>query len=466
MKGQILIVDHNADFLSRVKAILEGNGYTASIAHDVNSTLRELSSHTYDILLVDNKSFGIDDLQAFRAFRRIDPHVSIIILTSNGNIVSAVNAIKDGVTDYLQKTFEPEQLLAAVERALRERHWVMKTRLAPLEEVHKHTFNGIIGKHPRMHMIFDLIRRVSETDSRVLITGETGVGKELVAKAIHSNGPRKDMPFVAVNCGALTESLLESELFGHEKGSFTGAYKTKVGKFEYAHRGALFLDEVGDISAAMQVKILRVLQEKKVERVGGNHPIDVDVRIIAATNQDLKERVRRREFRLDLFYRLNVVSIHLPPLRQRLEDIPLLVQHFVTTLNKSLNRSIRGVSPEAMKQLLEYHWPGNVRELENVLERAYVTTDEDIINRFTFSQDFQSARSSECLDVVNTEIPFSVARSIVLQRFERDYLTDVLNRYDGNVSEAARKTGINPRTFWRKMKEYGITRVGVKTGGM
>jgi DNA-binding NtrC family response regulator len=273
------------------------------------------------------------------------------------------------------------------------------------------------------------------------------------------------MPFVAINCGALTETLLESELFGHEKGAFTGAHKTKPGKFEYAHKGTLFLDEIGDISPAMQVKLLRALQEKKVERVGGNLPIDVDVRVISATNQNLKEKISRHEFRIDLFYRLNVIPINVPPLRERTEDIPLLVRHFLNRLNKDLQRNITDLTPGAMKQLMDYPWPGNVRELENTIERAYITCDGKAIDQFTFPQVTDYVQVSDVSQVViNTDVPFNLARDQVIAQFEKAYLIEALNKYHGNVTQTAQKTGINPRTLWRKLKEYGLDRAVFKEG--
>ena len=308
-----------------------------------------------------------------------------------------------------------------------------------------------------MHAIYDLIEKVAPTDTRVFITGETGVGKELVAKAIHFNSNRKNKPFVGINCGALAESLLETELFGHEKGAFTGAIRTKKGKFEYARGGTLFLDEVGDISPALQVKLLRVTQEKKIERVGGNQEIDVDVRIISATNQPIKEKISRGEFRLELYFRLNVVPIHIPPLRERIDDLPLLVNHFIDVFNRKFGKKLTGVTTRAMSRILQYDWPGNVRELENVLERAFVTTEGDVIDTIITSHDIrQTALQEATPHPVDVEIPFKVARTMVEKRFEKAYLREALKRFGGNVSETARMTGINPRTIWRKIKEYEI----------
>jgi DNA-binding NtrC family response regulator len=368
-----------------------------------------------------------------------------------------VESIKQGITDYLQKPFEPEALLIAVEKTLRERRMLEEIRDLRKEVDQRYAFGSIIGKNHKMQAIYDLIEKVAPTDTRVFITGETGVGKELVAKAIHFNSNRKNKPFVGINCGALAESLLETELFGHEKGAFTGAIRTKRGKFEYARGGTLFLDEVGDISPGLQVKLLRVTQEKKIERVGGNQEIDVDVRIISATNQPIKEKISRGEFRLELYFRLNVVPIHIPPLRERIDDLPLLVNHFIDVFNRKFGKKITGVTTRAMSRILQYNWPGNVRELENVLERAFVTTDGDLIDTIITSHDIKEAASREAAPhPVDVEIPFKVARAMVEKRFEKAYLQEALRRFGGNVSETARMTGINARTIWRKMKEYEI----------
>jgi DNA-binding NtrC family response regulator len=388
-------------------------------------------------------------------------------MTAFGSISSAVACIKHGVTDYLQKPFEPESLLMVIEKTVRERQMLQEIRALRREVNKKYAFGNIIGKNYKMQAIYELIKKVSCTDARVFITGETGVGKELVAKAIHFNSFRKNRPFVSINCGALAETLLETELFGHEKGAFTGAMRRKEGKFEYANGGTVFLDEVGDISTGMQVKLLRVLQEKQLERVGGNQPIDVDVRIISATNQDIKEKITAGEFRIDLFYRLNVVHIHIPPLRERIEDIPLLVNHFIRTFNQNFNKHILEITTEALSQLMKHTWPGNVRELENVLERAFVTTDGDTIETIILSNDIQNGEISNALPAADIEIPFKVARSIIEKRFEKTYILAALKRYQGNVSKAAKETGIHPRTLWRKIKEHELERskfVSLKNG--
>jgi DNA-binding NtrC family response regulator len=458
MKANIFVVDDQVSFCHHIMAILESEGYEVAIADDPYQALERLASGPFDILLSDMKMPAMDGLELFKVARKLDPQLSGIIMTAYGTVASAVAAIKQGVTDYLQKPFEPEALLMAVEKTLRERQMQREIRNLREEIDKKYSFGNIIGKNYRMQMIYDLIQKVAPTDARVFITGETGVGKELVAKAIHFNSHRKNKPFVGINCGALAESLLAAELFGYEKGAFTGALRQKIGKFEYAEGGTLFLDEIGDISPGMQVKLLRVLQEKCFERVGGNRQIKMDVRIISATNQDIGEKIKSEAFRVELFYRLNVVPIHIPPLRERIEDIPLLVKHFLSVFNHKTSNEARQLTPRAMRQLMQYAWPGNVRELENVLERALVITEGDTIDSMLFSHEVPKENIAEFPYSVNVDIPFKIACSMVAQRFEKAYLFEALKRFEGNVTQAAQQTGINPRTLWRKIKTYDLDR--------
>lgn len=459
MKHQILLVDDQVSFCHHLEILLKQEGYEVTVADTPELALHKISEQAFDIMLTDMKMPGMDGLELFKASRKIDPNISGIIMTAFGSISSAVTSVKEGITDYIQKPFEPEALLISVEKTLRERGMLREIRDLRKEVDQRYAFGNLVGKNHKMKAIFNLIKKIAHCDARVFITGETGVGKELVAKAIHFNSARKNKPFVGINCGALVESLLETELFGHEKGAFTGAIRTKRGKFEYAQNGTIFLDEVGEISPGLQVKLLRVTQERKVERVGGNSPIDVDVRIISATNQDIEKKIKSGEFRLELFFRLNVVPIHIPPLRERIEDIPLLVKHFMCILNKKFEKNIRRISTQAMTRLMQHHWPGNVRELENVLERAFVTTEGEIIEDVIFSHEIKeiSNRAGNPYPI-DTDIPFKVARTLVEKRFEKTYIQEALKRYGGNVSLTAKKTGINPRTLWRKLKEHRIDR--------
>ena len=456
MTPRIIVVDDHASFCRHITAILKNEGHEVTETHNPHQALEHIVSQPFDILLTDMKMPDMSGLELYKMAKKSDPHISCIIMTAYGSIESAVTAIKGGVTDYLQKPFEPESLLMAVEKTLRERRMQREIQTLREELDRKYSFGNIIGKNHKMRQIYDLIEKVSSTDTRVLITGETGVGKELVAKAIHFNSNRKNKPFGAINCGALSESLLEAELFCHQKGAFTGAIKTKIGKFEYAQGGSLFLDEIGDISPGMQVKLLRVLQEKVFERVGDNRSIDMDVRIISATNQNIEAKIIQNEYRIELFYRLNVVPIQIPPLRGRIDDIPLLVKHFIDLFNENLKKNVKHVSPKAMRQLMQHSWPGNVRELENVLERAFVTTDDDTIETVIFAQSFQNSVSSSYPDTVDVDIPLPVARSLVEKRFEKAYIYEALKRYSGNVSQTAKGTGVNARTLWRKIKAYGL----------
>ena len=456
MGHKILVVDDQVSFCTHILTILENEGYEVMVAHDSSQAVNRLSAHAFDILLTDMKMPGEDGLQLFQIARKIDPHISGVIMTAFGTISSAVDAIKHGVTDYIQKPFEPEALLMAIEKTIRERRMLQEIRSLRKEVNQRYAFGNIIGKNHKMQLIYKLIQKVAPTDARVFITGETGVGKELVAKAIHFNSPRNNKPFVGINCGALSETLLEAELFGYEEGAFTGATRTKIGKFEYAKGGTIFLDEVGDISPRMQVQLLRVLQEKKYERVGGNRSLDLDVKVISATNQDVNAKIKRGEYRMELFYRLNVIPIHIPPLRERIEDIPLLVKHFIPMLNKNFNQNIKALTATAMAQLMQHTWPGNVRELENVLERAFVITEGDTIDNLHFSRTTTGTTLTESPYSVNIDIPFKVARDVVEKRFEKAYIYETLKRFDGNVTKAAQSTGITTRTLWRKIKEYEL----------
>jgi len=458
MNEKILVIDDQVSFCNHIKAILVMENYEAIVAHNGEQALEKLSSQPFDILLTDMKMPGMNGIELFKTARKIDPEISGIIMTAYGSISSAITSIKQGAADYIQKPFDPESLLMVIEKIIRERRMLQEIQDLRREVNKKYAFGNIIGKSHKMQALYALIKKVADTDARVFITGETGVGKELVAKAIHFNSSRKTRPFVSINCGALAETLLETELFGHEKGAFTGAIRRKQGKFEYARGGTVFLDEVGEISLGMQIKLLRVLQEKQLERVGGNQPIDVDVRIISATNQNIKEKVNSGEFRIDLFYRLNVVPILIPPLREKIEDIPLLVNYFINKFNKDFKKNFLKITTQAMIQLMQHPWPGNVRELENVLERAFVTTDGETIDKIIISHDIKHTETMDVLPRVDIDIPFKVARSIVEKRFEKAYIVEALKHYEGNISKAAKETGINPRTLWRKMKEHELER--------
>ena len=461
MIKQIVVLTKGAGFDQEIRSYLVNLGYDVTILNNPDAVLESLSSKYFDLLLLELNALQLNDpIAFFKSVKEVDPYISVVFVSNNDNkLDSAVNAIKAGVADYIWNPLDIKILLRSFNKINEERKSLRKRRWFPRTITKESSFCGIIGKSHKMRQIFALIEKVADTDSTVFIAGETGVGKELIARAIHSLSPRKDKSFVPINCGALTESLLESELFGYEKGAFTGALKTKPGKFEIAHEGTLFLDEIGDVSGAMQVKLLRALQEKKVERVGGTGAIDVDVRIISATNQNIREKISTHQFRLDLFYRINVILIQVPPLRERTEDIPLMVQYFMERLNKRMNRVMKGVTPRAMRLLMEHYWPGNVRELQNVLERAYINSDSEVLDQLNFYQYIEPSGVPMALDL---DIPFNKARALLIERFEKHYFTEALRRYQGNISETAQKTGVNTRTLWRKISEYKLDRSAFK----
>lgn len=461
----ILVVEGGKCINQDIWTVLKEEGYRINIIADMANALQAIDSQEYDVLFMNCELSLMRKEELLHAASRIRSDIPVILASANGMDASIGKAERVRSFNYLHGAIGLDSVLMAIHQALEERRLRQTGIFFP--QGTGTGFRGIITKSPKMLQMLHLIGRLSDVDSTVLITGETGVGKELVARAIHFTGARKNKPFVAINCGALTESLLESELFGHEKGSFTGAFRSKPGKFECAHKGTLFLDEIGEISPAMQVKLLRALQEKRVEKVGGTHPIDVDVRVISATNQNIKDKVNDHDFRIDLFYRLNVIPIHVPPLRERPEDIPLLMNHFINMHNVNLNRKIKEVAPRALKQLMDYHWPGNVRELENIVERAFITCDTDVIDQFPIPQPSEGlppASPMEALMAVNGDIPFNLARARLLKNFERAYLQEALGQCEGNVTRTAQKTGINTRTLWRKLKEHGLDPMGFKGG--
>lgn len=376
---RVLVADDERLMAEMLEEMLRADGMLVEIAHTGREALEKFRSLDFDLVLLDLRMPEMHGLEVLQEMRKEDPNTPVIVITAYGSVDNAVEALKMGAYDFITKPFKIEELRNAVARALeveqlrREKEYLLSELQ---EEFH---FEGVIGESPKMKEVMRVAQLVAKTDATVLISGESGTGKELLARSIHYQSHRKDRPFVVVNCGAITETLLESELFGHEKGAFTGAYTRKPGKFELADGGTIFLDEIGEMSPAMQVKLLRVLQEKTFERVGGTTPITVDVRIIAATNRDLKRAVREGAFREDLYYRLNVIPIYLPPLRERKEDLPLLCDYLIARHCRKLHKKIRGISPQAMRVLRKYHWPGNIRELDNVLERAIILTQDDII---------------------------------------------------------------------------------------
>jgi len=422
---------------------LAGAGYRPIVCWDSLEAMALVEQTRPDVVVADLKMPGLDGMELLERLRQEQPSIPVIMVTGYATIDAAVEAMKKGATDFLAKPFPPEELVLKVKKALNLSRLLEENRYLRQGVLGKEFTSTIVGKSEPMRAVLDILSKIAGTDSRVLITGESGTGKEVVARAIHEGSPRKEASFFAINCVALTESLLESELFGHEKGAFTGAISTKKGVFELADGGTLFLDEIGDTSQSFQAKLLRVIQESEFKRVGGVRPIKTDVRIIASTNKDLRREIESRRFREDLFYRLSVVNIHLPPLRERKEDIPLLAEHFLRKHSLKMAKKVVGISEAAMQVLLSYHWPGNVRELENVLERAMIMASGSEI----VPQDIP----------VLSRGPSERKRGGTLEELERELIERTLAECGWNKSLAAKRMGIGRRTLYEKASRFGIS---------
>ena len=447
-QGQILIVDDELSVRDSLSKWFREEGYEVGSAEDASDALTRLAEHPWDVALVDIKMRGTDGIELQRHMHEIDSKLIVIMMTGYASVETAVTALKNGAYDYVTKPLDPDEIAHLVKNALAHRHAENENVLLreAVAEVAKP--EDIIGQSRAMRKVFEAIETVGPTDANVLITGESGTGKELVARAVHAASPRRFHPLVVIHCGALTETLLESELFGHEKGAFTGAQYRKKGKFEIAEGGTVFLDEIGDISLKTQTDLLRVLQEREITRVGGNQIIQVDFRCIAATNKNLEILIEEGKFRPDLFYRLNVFRIGLPPLRERNEDIPILVDHFIRKFSLAMNKRISHVSAGAMNRLQQQSWPGNVRELENAVERAMVVGHEPELEE----QDF----------ILKSEASTNL-RSRALEDIERAHILRVLEECGGNQSRAAEALDIDRVTLYHKLKKYGWSRNPVET---
>jgi len=451
MTKRILIVDDEPSIRSVLKAHLGRFGYEVQTANDGGAAIAKLQESLYHLVVSDIKMPVVSGIELLKWACANQPGLPVILITAHGTVDSAVEAIKQGAFDYITKPFDQDELHGVISKAL-----ATEARNARrLKEQDSAGRFAIIGRTPAMRDLYSLIEKVAPSPTTVLVAGESGTGKELVAQALHEGSPRKNRPFIQINCGAIPENLFEAELFGYEKGSFTGAINAKPGRFELAEGGTLFLDEVGELPKDMQVKLLRALQQRQIDRVGGLQPIRVDVRVIAATNANLLSAVKEGKFREDLFYRLNVISIPLPPLRDRVDDIPLLVEHFLKKFNKHLGKAIQRVAPDALAALLEHNWPGNIRELENLMERSVLLAEGDTIHLNDLPGLRQLRTPSLGVDDLD-ELGLKEYVRVHTVKLERNRIQRILEAESGNVTRAARRLGISRKSLQTKMKDYGL----------
>jgi two-component system response regulator AtoC len=450
MRKHILIVDDEPSIRKVLGAHLRRDGYDVTAAASGVEAIETLQEEGADLVITDLRMPGMDGLELLRWVKQSYPGLPVIMLTAHGTVDSAVEALKRGAQDYLTKPFDQDELRLVILKALAQEE--KSRRSLKSEEAPR---DAIVGDTPTMRAVFALVDKVAASPSTVLITGESGTGKELVARAIHAASPRRDAPFVTLNCGAIPENLFESELFGHERGAFTGAVTSKPGRFEIADGGTLFLDEIAELPKDLQVKLLRVLQDQTFERVGGLKTIKVDVRLVAATNSDLRQAVTSGAFREDLYYRLNVVPVALPPLRERVDDIPLLVHHFLQKFNRRLDKHVQGVEPAALAALKAARWPGNIRELENVVERAVLLSDGGSLDVDDFPGILDGGAGAP-VDEASDELGLKEYVRVHTARLERARIKKALQAEEGNVTRASRLLGISRKSLQTKMKEYGL----------
>ena len=449
-RWHILVVDDEEAMTESLAAWLREDGYSVDTASSGREAVEKARAREYAIYFVDLKMPGLDGIETMMEIRKLRKDASVIIITAYATVDTAIAAMKEGAQEYVVKPCHPQEISLLVERIIRVKNLERENAILRRKLSRQYRFHDLVSKNARMVEIFELVKEVASQRSTVLLHGESGTGKELVARAVHFSGDRGDRPFVAVSCAALAETLLESEFFGHEKGAFTGAVAQRKGKFELADGGTIFLDEIGDVSPKLQVDLLRVLQERRFFRVGGTEEISVDVRVIAATHRDLAADVREGRFRDDLYYRLNVINIRIPPLRERVEDVPLLAQEFLDRLAHELARPVSGISEEALRVLMDHRWPGNVRELENAVERALVTCKTGVLG----AEDFAFLARPAAAPGGGTPLP----AGLTLQEMEKEYVTATLARLQGNVKAAAEALGIDRSTLYEKIRKYGIPR--------
>ncbi len=457
---RILVVDDEQIVCESCQRILEEEGLDVETASGGMEAFAKMKEHPFDIVITDLKMPGIDGMEVLRTIRRDYPDTIVIMITGFSTVETAVEAMKLGAFDYIPKPFTPDEVSVVVKKAIEQKNLLLENVYLRQELREKYGFHNIVGKSKKMQEIYRIIAKVAPTDSTVLIIGQSGTGKELIARAIHYNSPRRDKQFVTVDCAVLAENLLESELFGHIRGSFTGAVTTKPGLFEVADGGTVFLDEIGNISPAIQAKLLRVLQEREFIPVGGTKPKKVDIRLIAATNKDLEKMIKEGTFREDLYYRLNIVPIHLPPLRERQEDIPALAVHFLKKYSEEMGKTIKGFTPEAMEKLMKYPWPGNVRELENVIERTVVMMDEEMVRvehlilpnqRKSDEIESRIPKTSEELKEIKKQL-----REKAVEEIEKAFLISALERNQWNVTRASEDVGMLRPNFQALMRKYNL----------
>jgi len=453
-KCTVLVVDDDHAHRTMLNTLVSGWGYSVSEADDGSTAIEKVKASSFDLVLMDVRMVKVSGLEALEAIKSANPAIPVIIMTAYSTVDTAVAALKQGAHDYLTKPLDFDKLRLTIDRAME--HTRLKEENRVLRETLGQKFDdqNIIGKSHAMRTLLETVAQVAASEATVLISGDSGTGKELIAGAIHFNSPRKNGPFVKINCAAITETLLESELFGHEKGAFTGADRRKDGRFSQAHGGTLLLDEVSEMSLMMQVKLLRALQEREFNRVGGEETIQVDVRVIAATNKDLKAQINKGDFREDLYYRLNVVELEVPPLPERKEDIPLLAQHFLEKFAVKNRKDIKGFTPKAMDNLIRYDWPGNVRELMNAIERGvvlartrYLDVSDFPFMKETIGQNEQDSTATAML---------SMKGDLPLEEVEKAAILSTLEAAGGNKSETARRLGITRKTLHKKLKAYGV----------
>jgi two-component system, NtrC family, response regulator GlrR len=452
MKRRVLIVEDDEVFLRPLRRALELEGFEVLTAGSGEEALDLLKREDVDLALTDQRLPGMDGVQVVRQLKSEHPEIGVVVMTAYGTIGAAVEATRLGAEDYLVKPFEPDEILLVLRRALEFRELRAQRRQSLRRNQERFTMTNLVAKSPKMLDILALLSEIAQLDTTVLIHGETGVGKELLARTLHFAGPRRDKAFVAVNCAAIPDELFESELFGYRRGAFTGASEPRRGHFQLASGGTLLLDEIGEMPVGLQSKLLRAIEEKKITPIGAERPIDIDVRFIATTNQDLRESVERGAFRRDLFYRLSVFPLRVPPLRERVEDILPLAAHFLVESARRCKKNVRSFAPAALEALIRYPWPGNARELENLVERAVITAREEVIG------DVASFLAPAGADraVVDLTLPFRDAKARVVEEFERAYVAGVLGLHGGKLSAAARHADMDNKNLWEKMVRYGL----------